>query len=150
MDLLNKIKDATLTSKVCVVLFILFVVTFVYCLYNRKNLVQLQSVKEAMDIKESFNQNNEAVMTMYYVDWCPHCVSTKPHFKQLMNHNNENINGKVLKIKMVNCEKYPKLAEAAGVEGYPTIQLMLNGKRHTYEGERTKTGFMGYIKNMLS
>jgi len=67
-----------------------------------------------------------------------------------MAHNNKNINGKVLKVAMVNCEKNPELAEAAGVEGYPTIQFELNGKRHNYEGERTESGFMSYIKNMLS
>ena len=150
MDFVKKIKDLSMVGKVCAILFIVFILTLAYCLYNRKNLIDIQNSKEESSITESFNSNTEAKMTMYYVDWCPHCVSTKPHFQKLMAHNNENINGKVLKVAMVNCEKNPELAEAAGVEGYPTIQLELNAKRHNYDGERTEAGFMSYIKNMLS
>ena len=88
---------------------------------------------------------------MYYVDWCPHCVSTKPHFKSLMDqHNNSKIGGKTVRIEMVDCEKNPEKAEAAGVEGYPTIKLENNGSTQNYEGERTKKGFLSWLKSKLS
>ena len=141
------------TLIVCFLVIVLIAIAIFYLIKRNKD-VKEGFESEPMELNNLTEKPNpkggDVVIVLFYVDWCPHCVSTKPHFQKLMAHNNENINGKVLKVAMVNCEKNPELAEAAGVEGYPTIQLELNGKRHNYDGERTEAGFMSYIKNMLS
>ena len=32
---------------------------------------------------------NEVVLVLFYVDWCPHCVSTKPEWAKLVEGNGE-------------------------------------------------------------
>jgi len=68
MDFVKKFKDLSMVGKICLVLFVVFVLTLGYCLYNRKNLIATQVEKEQQGITESFNTNTDAKMTMYYVD----------------------------------------------------------------------------------
>lgn len=133
------------TKVICLVLFVLFVGSLAFCLLNRKNLINTQLLKERT-MSESF-ANSQAKFTMYYVDWCPHCVSTKPHFKNLMN--NKELKNLPVKVSMVNCEENPKEAERAGVESYPTIKLEKNNKMEDYPGERTVKGMLNWLKKKL-
>ena len=54
---------------------------------------------------------------------------------------------------MIDCEENEtnaKLAEEAGVEGYPTIQLVKNDDVIPYDsGERTLAGFTNFLDNNL-
>ena len=141
---LDMFKNMTLLKKICIGLFILFVISLVYCLWNRKNLLMIQNNKEKL--AEQFNTDN-IKFTMYYVNWCPHCVNTKPHFKKILG--DKKINGKNVHITMVDCEKNPELAEQANVESYPTIKFSNNGEEVDYNGERTEQGFMSWLKEKL-
>ena len=82
---------------------------------------------------------------MYYVNWCPHCVNTKPEFWKLMN----SLERKNVNTRMIDCEKNYKMCEESGIEGYPTFLLNRNGEVHTYEGERTTVQFLEYLREML-
>lgn len=85
-------------------------------------------------------------LTMYYVDWCPHCTSAKPDFQSVMGNGTATINGKTVDIAMVNPEKDPDAAAGKPVKGYPTILYETPGGNIVeYSGERNKAGFMEFL-----
>jgi len=86
-------------------------------------------------------------LTMYYVDWCPHCTSAKPDFQSVMGNGTATINGKKVDIAMVNPEKDPDAAAGKPVKGYPTILFESPGGNIVeYSGERNKAGFLEFLK----
>ena len=124
MDLINKFQALTPGMKLTIVLVSVFSLILVYCMFNRNNLLNTQEEKEVNVFSENFNSNtSNAVFTMYYADWCPHCQAAKPEFKKMMKYNNKKFGNKTLELVMVDCEKNPELAEKEGVEGYPTFSV---------------------------
>lgn len=91
--------------------------------------------------------NGEIVCTLYYTDWCPHCKTVKPEWAKLRDamHGKPISGGRIVLIKMVNCEEDKAAAEAAGVQGFPTIKIVVNGTVRDYSGERTFSAFQQYI-----
>ena len=85
---------------------------------------------------------------MYYVDWCPHCHSTKPEFDKL--GSNMTIGGKSVVCEAVNAEKNPEKL-LGKPEGYPSIQLYdAQGKMvDEYKGDRTASGFRSFLEEKL-
>lgn len=132
-----------LGMNLCILLFVAFIAVLVYTIYNRRDLISIQDNKE----KENFEYyaNSKPSFTMYYADWCPHCVDAKPHFKKLMGSSWK---GKVA-LKMVDCEKEPELAKREKIEGYPTIKFVKNGEESIFEGPRTYAGFESFLQKNL-
>uniref|UniRef100_A0A6C0IAC1 Thioredoxin domain-containing protein n=1 Tax=viral metagenome TaxID=1070528 RepID=A0A6C0IAC1_9ZZZZ len=89
---------------------------------------------------------NNPKLTMYYVDWCPHCTSAKPDFQSVMGNGTATINGKTVDVAMVNPEKDPAAAAGKPVKGYPTILFEKPGGNIVeYSGERNKAGFLQFL-----
>ena len=150
MEYLNKLKSAPTLYKICFVFVICFVVFLLYSFFVKKDLIATQEIKERNSMSESFvSSSTPAVFTMYYADWCPHCIAAKPEFKSLMS-NTKNVNGKAIKFVMVDCEKNPEKAEAANVQGFPTFILENDGETEVYPGERSQAGFKNFLSQMLS
>ena len=105
--------------------------------------------------RETFtNSPNDCVVRMFYVNWCGHCKTTKPEFQQFMEqNNNKEMNGKKVKIEMIDCEASDadkQLASQFGVKSYPTIIAIVNGKQVPFEGgERTTSGFDSWLQSIL-
>jgi thiol-disulfide isomerase/thioredoxin len=150
MDLINKFQALTPGMKLTIVLVSIFSLILVYCMFNRNNLLNTQEEKEVNVFSENFNSNtSNAVFTMYYADWCPHCQAAKPEFKKMMKYNNKKFGNKTLELVMVDCEKNPELAEKEGVEGYPTFIYKEGDKKEVYSGERNEMGFIEYLKEKI-
>ena len=68
------------------------------------------------------------VFVLIYVDWCPHCKTIKPDWKNLVNnHNNTKVNGKNVQVVSVNAEGSEVEREVANdlnAKGYPTIKVL--------------------------
>jgi thiol-disulfide isomerase/thioredoxin len=139
-DLLKTLKNLTLTKKIVLFFFIIFILLLGYSFYNKNQLLSLQQNKES--VIENY-ENKSLKFSMYYVDWCPHCKSSKPEFIKLKN-NHKKINNRSINYNMIDCEKYPKLAEQADVESYPTFILSDTTK---YEGERNLNGFLDFLNS---
>jgi thiol-disulfide isomerase/thioredoxin len=78
-------------------------------------------------------------LTLYWAEWCPHCHTIMPEWKKLGS------NYKGIKIEAIE-EKQSKIK----MDGYPTI-IFRNGKRmEKYEGPRTKTAIIKFLKNKLT
>ena len=133
-------------SHITVFIIILALLLIMCCLYVKTNKNSISN--------EGFNNvDNQVVVRMFYVDWCGHCKTTKPHFKSFKDSNDgTQINGKDIKIEMINCEENEvnaKLAESMNVEGYPTILADINGNISNFNyGNRTEDNFLLWLKQI--
>lgn len=86
---------------------------------------------------------------MYYADWCPHCKTVKPVFKEWSKKGSIQINGKTVFLDMVE-EKEKEKAAGKPVRGYPTFLLeKADGTIKEYEGERGPSGWESWLKKNL-
>ena len=88
--------------------------------------------------------SKKATFTMFGVDWCPHCVSTKPEFEAL--GSSMTIGDTAVALKVVNPEKEKEAAKGYQIDGYPTIFLEKDGQQTKYGGPRTKAGFLQFLQ----
>lgn len=92
--------------------------------------------KEFTDLEDQ----NKGVADFYffYTDWCPHCKSAKPviqEFKDMVEANNNSINGANINIIEVDCDKDTDTANKFNVESYPTIKLVYNDTIYEYDAK---------------
>jgi thiol-disulfide isomerase/thioredoxin len=128
-------------------MIITIAIVFIYYYYFSKKYV-----------KESFSDNKDSdsdcIVRMFYVNWCGYCKKTKPDFQTFMEQNNNTtINGKKVKIEMIDCEENEQNAELASqfnVKSYPTIIAVVNGKPQQYEdGDRSVDGLNTWLQSLL-
>ena len=86
---------------------------------------------------------SDSTFYMFGVDWCPHCVSTKPEFEKL--GSTQTIGGKTIQCVYVNPEKNPEAAKGFEIDGYPTLILQTGGTQKKYSGPRTYDGFLQFL-----
>ena len=119
-------------------MYILFAVAavalLVYSLYNGK-LVQ-----------GFIGGSSSDTFTMYYVEWCPHCKTAKPIFKDFMGNGSVSVNGKNVKCVMVDAEKEPEATKGLNIKGYPSFILNKGGNNIEFNGPRTADGFTAFLK----
>ena len=92
--------------------------------------------------------SGECVVALFYADWCPHCVSFKPHFKKAMSALNGKTSkdGKKLRLEMVDCDADKTISRKYDVNGFPTVKLINdNGVNVEYDGERSYDGLSKYL-----
>ena len=93
-----------------------------------------------------------ANFTMYYADWCPHCVKAKPEMnklKKLLNNKNNKVNNKQVNVVLVDAEAEKEKAKAANVQGFPTVILENGSDKKEYSGARNAQSFMKFLENNL-
>lgn len=98
----------------------------------------------------SYGETNErGTFTMYYADWCPHCKTAKPMFKDFMGTGIIQVNGQPIKIRMVE-EKEIKKGVDPEVRGYPSFLYSDSaGKVVEFDGPRTPDGFMKFLETEI-
>jgi thiol-disulfide isomerase/thioredoxin len=89
-----------------------------------------------------------ATFHMFGVDWCPHCVSTKPEFESL--GSSMTIGGTSVKMEAVNPEREPEKAKGFQIDGYPTLILTKGSQQIKYGGPRTKAGFLQFLQENVA
>ena len=79
---------------------------------------------------------DEDVFAMFYAPWCGHCKSAEPQFDSSLGSiavdyddyisgNYKKHKGKIALVK-INGDKYPKLMQKMGVDGFPTFKYINN------------------------
>ena len=88
------------------------------------------------------------ILSLYYANWCPHCVKFKPIWAELQKIvKREGLN---LNFKDINAETEPDKIQKAGIQGYPTIKLYKGGVNVEYTGPRKLDSLLLFIKNKMA
>ncbi len=93
--------------------------------------------------------NARGTFTMYYADWCPHCQTVKPLFKDFMGTGVVKVNGIPIKVRMVEEKEHQKGVDP-DVKGYPSFLYSdAAGRVVEFNGPRTADGFMQFLKEKI-
>ena len=121
-----------------VLVFFALVVLYINTLYNHTD-----------GFKGGSDSSDGGTFALYYADWCPHCQTIKPIFKEFMGNGSVNVNGKSVECKMVE-EKELKKNGGPDIKGYPTILYSdPSGKDVEFSGPRTSDGFMQFLQQQI-
>lgn len=86
-------------------------------------------------------------LVKFYAPWCGHCTAMKPAFEQL---GKEFKNDPSIGIGGVDCDNASNkgICGKYGVQGFPTIKAIVNGKPKAYNGARDYGALKGFITNL--
>ena len=125
---------------VLVVLVLLAVYLCYTCLLKNKTSVET----------ENFS-TNDVIVRIFHVKWCGHCKAAKSEFETFYNErNNTNLNGKNVKVEMIDADDEPDKASQYGVTGYPTIKGFANGNSVNYpdDYQRSNTDLSKFLTEL--
>jgi thiol-disulfide isomerase/thioredoxin len=72
-------------------------------------------------------KEEEVVIALFSADWCPHCTSYKPKWKEIEAKNNGRDARPKLRFVSVDCtDGTPSEASKFNIEGYPTVLAIAN------------------------
>jgi thiol-disulfide isomerase/thioredoxin len=133
-----------LSIPVLVVLLIAFIFAFGFILnYGYKYLKNGESFFGSF-VKGEMNEGfNSGIKIEYYtMNGCPHCQKFNPEWEKLVEMAKAE---KIETVKYDARENRDKVAEA-GVDGFPTIRIVRNGKAKVYEGARKADAILAEAK----
>lgn len=119
---------------------IISIIFIVIAIYTYKTYISPSSKTDYVANKEFATGGDENVnsadLYFFYTEWCPHCKTAKPIWKNLKEDiGKKKINGKKIHFIAVDCEKDPTTAEKYKVEGYPTIKLVVGNQVIEYDAK---------------
>lgn len=130
---------------------IIFVVGFVigFIVFFLINKYQPKLLK----FNENFADVNTPTIKMYNYNtsWCGWSKRFQPEWDTFMNNvNTDSTLSSMVEVKDVKCDNdvNKQLCASAGVEGYPTVVISVNGVSSHYEGERTATALMDKLNQL--
>jgi thiol-disulfide isomerase/thioredoxin len=99
---------------------------------------------------QAYGETNErGTFTMYYADWCPHCKSAKPIFKDFMGSGIVQVNGQPIRVRMVEEKEHQKGVDP-DVKGYPSFLYSDSaGRVVEFNGPRNAEGFMKFLEEQI-
>jgi len=89
-----------------------------------------------------YTLRNKQFMAFFYAPWCGHCKRAKPEFAAASLQVED-----VMPMAAVNCEDFRSTCQRFQVKGFPTILMVLDGKKdETYTGARTAAAFAQFLR----
>ena len=108
-------------------------------------LCYLTPAAEAHDLVKSYEgapQDTGVTFVMFYAPWCGHCKRLTPTWMDLFN-----LKLKGLAVRMHDCDADQALCVEAGVRGYPTLKVYVDGKFSAdYREARDLNSILRFLK----
>ena len=121
------------------VLFIAGLTYYIYVNYIRKDKKEFVPNEEYVDKRVKYE------CILFYTEWCPHCKKT---MKEWMDYKN-GFGDERAKFSIVDCDKNKDKAELFGIESYPTIVLVLDGKNYVFDSNFSKESMDKFVSTIL-
>lgn len=105
--------------------------------------------------KKKFIENNEyenikkktGNVYLFYTTWCPHCKTTIEKWDDINNKfSDERFKLNFMKI---DCEKQPGLASKYNITEYPTIIMIIDGKKFIYDTNLEENTFIQFSNAVI-
>jgi len=101
------------------------------------------------NVNKLMNNKNQKVIAKFYADWCGHCKDLN---SRVMPEVEQDIKKQIGEGIFLNVPEpmIPKLEGNTNVDGYPTIRLLVGGKKKKdYNGKREVKDLARFIKKSL-
>jgi thioredoxin 1 len=92
----------------------------------------------------SVPDNPQVSIVYFFVPWCGHCRATSPEVSAFERH----LPGGQ-RVLRVNCEDNPEVASKRGVQRYPTLQIIANGRHTQHVGGITRQELTEFYQRSL-
>ena len=103
--------------------------------------------------KLKYNPNNEFVpsnkvgeLMLFYVEWCPYSKTTQKKWYSYKEKYNGDYK---LSFVEIDCDKNTSLADSYNIESYPTIILLVDGKKYIYDAKMNDTTLTQFINTIM-
>ena len=124
-----------------IIIVLILAIIYVLCLSN-------ESFTQEDDNSIEPTSSDKVTLVMFYAPWCGHCSTTKPELEKAKPElDGKTVNGKKIKVMMIDCDANPEMNKKYDVEGYPTIKLFKQGSQVEYNGDRSKESFVEFVNN---
>jgi len=133
--------------KIIIGLLFLFCCLIAYFMYNY--IYKLNYSKFLTNNEYGLKSNKkEGTLILFYTTWCPHCKSTLELWNTLKKKNN--YNKYIITFTEIDCDKDSELAAKYTIEEYPTIILIKDDKKYTYEANLSKVTLDLFINTIMN
>ncbi|XP_031349195.1 protein disulfide-isomerase 2-like [Photinus pyralis] len=116
------------------------------CLIGIVLVLPLGSNGNVIKLTESnFNEmtSQNKIMVKFYTTWCSYCKKMAEPYIKLAKELKDT--GSDIKVAEVDCEKYSRVCDKAGIKGLPTLQYYRNGSPTEYKGQRTTKPMLQWL-----
>jgi thiol-disulfide isomerase/thioredoxin len=100
--------------------------------------------------------NQDAVIFLYYADWCPACKKAKPKWDEFKSqYDGQMVGNYKLLFKEVDCTNNEDKEVAAQIQenninGFPTIQMVVAGNTVNFDAAVTKENLQQFVEQILA
>ena len=121
------------------VLFFFGITYYIYTRFIKKDK------KEFVPNDEYVDKSIKYECILFYTKWCPHCKKTLSEWSDYKT----NFSDSRAKFTIVDCDKNKDKAENYGIDSYPTIVMVLNGKNYIFDSNFSKESMDKFVSTIL-
>ena len=107
----------------------------IYNLLKELLVINNNIISKISQVKPNKINPLKNTLILFYVDWCPHCKTTKPIWEKLKQQVGDGVNGVKINFIEVDCDKDTDTASKFKVEGYPTIKMVRDNQVIEYDAK---------------
>jgi len=103
--------------------------------------------------KKKYNPNNEFIpnnktgeLMLFYAEWCPHSTIAK---KKWYDYKEKYDGNYAMSFTEIDCDKNTNLADSYNIDSYPTIILVVDGKKYIYDAEMNDETLTQFINTIM-
>lgn len=120
-------------------LFIAGLTYYIYVKYIKKDK------KEFVPNEEYVDKYIKYECILFYTEWCPHCKKTMAEWADYKNGFSDTR----ATFTLVDCDKNKDMAELYGIDSYPTIVMVLDGKNYVFDSNFSKESMDKFVSTIL-